>query len=165
MFYIQRMIPVSETTSIIENEVYRHKDATDEEFAKINDFYHQVLAEDKELCDGAQRNINGGVYVNGEYHPDKEKVPTHASPPSVRGHAINYLASALTKGPLHFQKTVRNDVMGHRKKEELHQEQEIWPAMPKRAGEMNTGKLQEEEMFCSKLESESCLGRKPELAW
>lgn len=83
MFYIQRMIPVSETTSIIENEVYRHKDATDEEFAKINDFYHQVLAEDKELCDGAQRNINGGVYVNGEYHPDKEKVRESSWPPSL----------------------------------------------------------------------------------
>lgn len=76
MFYIQRMIPISETASIIENEVYRHRDATDEEFAKINDFYHQVLAEDKELCDGSQRNINGGVYVNGEYHPEKEKVPS-----------------------------------------------------------------------------------------
>lgn len=77
MFYIQRMIPVSETASIIENEVYRHKNATDEEFSNINAFYHQVLEEDKELCDGAQRNINGGVYVNGEYHPDKEKVPYH----------------------------------------------------------------------------------------
>lgn len=74
MFYIQRMIPITSTTSKIENEIYRHKNATDEEFAKINDFYHQVLDEDKGLCDGAQQNINGGVYVNGEFHPDKEKV-------------------------------------------------------------------------------------------
>lgn len=74
MFYIQRMTPVTATTSKIENEVYRHKSATDEEFAKINAFYHQVLAEDKDLCDGSQRNINAGVYVNGEYHPEKEKV-------------------------------------------------------------------------------------------
>lgn len=74
MFYIQRMIPVTATTSKVENEVYRHRNATDEEFQKINAFYHQVLAEDKDLCDGSQRNINGGVYVNGEYHPEKEKV-------------------------------------------------------------------------------------------
>lgn len=74
MFYIQRMVPVTATTSKIENEIYRHKDATDEEFAKINAFYHQVLEEDKELCDGAQRNINIGVYINGEFHPEKEKV-------------------------------------------------------------------------------------------
>lgn len=68
------MIPVTATTSKVENEVYRHKNATDEEFEKINAFYHQVLAEDKDLCDGSQRNINAGVYVNGEYHPEKEKV-------------------------------------------------------------------------------------------
>lgn len=74
MFYIQRMIPVTATTSKIENEVYRHRDSTDEEFQNISDFYHQVLEEDKELCDGAQSNINGGVYINGEYHPEKEKV-------------------------------------------------------------------------------------------
>lgn len=76
MFYIQRMIPVTATTSKVENEVYRPKNATDDEFEKINAFYHQVLAEDKDLCDGSQRNINGGVYVNGEYHPEKEKVST-----------------------------------------------------------------------------------------
>lgn len=75
-FYIQRMIPVSATKSKIENEVYRHKDATDEEFEAINAFYRQVLDEDKELCVGAQENLNGGVYVNGELHPSKEKVCT-----------------------------------------------------------------------------------------
>lgn len=74
MFYIQRMIPVTATTSKIENEVYRHTAATDEEFQKINEFYHQVLEEDKDLCEGSQKNINAGVHINGEYHPDKEKV-------------------------------------------------------------------------------------------
>lgn len=74
MFYIQRMIPLTATTSKVENEVYRHKNATDEEFDKINAFYHQVLAEDKDLCDGSQKNVNAGVYVNGEFHPEKEKV-------------------------------------------------------------------------------------------
>ncbi|KAK7701728.1 hypothetical protein SLS64_010176 [Diaporthe eres] len=114
MFYIQRMIPVTATTSKVENEVYRHKNATDEEFEKINAFYHQVLAEDKDLCDGSQRNINAGVYVNGEYHPEKEK------------------------GPLHFQATLRKDVTGHRKKEEERGGREIWPAVPQLTGETRT---------------------------
>lgn len=69
------------------------------------------------------------------------------------------------QGPLHFQDTVRGDVMGHRKEEEARSGQEIWPAVPKLAGEMDTGKLREEELFCSKLESESCLGQRPEMVW
>lgn len=161
MFYIQRMVPVTATTSKVENEVYRHKDATDDEFAKINDFYHQVLAEDKELCDGAQRNINSGVYVNGEFHPDKEKVWNNAT----RCCLLLFILTRILQGPLHFQETVRKDAMGHRKKEEAQGGREIWPATPKAAGEMKTGKLDEEEAFCSKLESETCLGSRPELAW
>lgn len=68
------MIPVTATTSKVENEVYRHKDATDAEFEAINAFYRQVLDEDKELCVGTQRNLDAGVFVNGELHPNKEKV-------------------------------------------------------------------------------------------
>ncbi len=68
------MIPVTATTSIIENEVYRHRNARDEEFANINAFYRQVLDEDKQLCEGAQQNLSARVYINGELHPEKEKV-------------------------------------------------------------------------------------------
>jgi hypothetical protein len=68
------MIPISATKSRIENEVYRHKDSTDKEFDDINAFYRQVLDEDKELCEGAQRNLGAGVFVNGELHPNKENV-------------------------------------------------------------------------------------------
>lgn len=73
-FYIQRMIPISETKTKIENEVYRHHSANDEEFASIMAFYKQVLTEDKDLCNGTQRNLNAGVFLNGELHPEKEKV-------------------------------------------------------------------------------------------
>lgn len=62
------------TKTKIENEIYRHKVATDEEFSAINAFYKQVLEEDKHLCNEAQRNLDAGVFVNGELHPDKEKV-------------------------------------------------------------------------------------------
>jgi hypothetical protein len=68
------MIPISATESRIENEVYRHKDAADEKFKALCDFYAQVLEEDKDLCEGAQENLSAGVYVTGELHPDKEKV-------------------------------------------------------------------------------------------
>jgi hypothetical protein len=68
------MVPTSPTTSKIENEVYRHKNAPDKEFANICDFYRQVLEEDKDLCEGAQRNMDANVFTSGELHPDKEKV-------------------------------------------------------------------------------------------
>ena len=68
------MVPVDDKTTRVENEVYRHMNATDEEFAAINAFYKQVLDEDKELCDGAQENLNNGIYISGELHPEKEKV-------------------------------------------------------------------------------------------
>ena len=84
-FYIQRMIPVSATSSKIENEVYRHRDATDEEFENINAFYRQVLDEDKELCVGTQENLSAGVFTNGELHPTKEKVRTR------RCHKVAYI--------------------------------------------------------------------------
>ncbi|KPM41055.1 hypothetical protein AK830_g5506 [Neonectria ditissima] len=139
-FYIQRMIPMSAQKTKIENEIYRHNIATDEEFAAINAFYKQVLEEDKHLCNEAQKNLNAGVFVNGELHPEKEK------------------------GPVHFQNAVREEVMNHRKMEMQQGGQEIWPATPKIVGEMKTGKLSEEEMFCSELEASSCRA-KEELAW
>ena len=71
------MIPVSATSSKIENEVYRHRDATDEEFDNINAFYRQVLDEDKELCVGTQESLSAGVFTNGELHPSKEKVTSN----------------------------------------------------------------------------------------
>lgn len=73
-FYIQRMLPVTATTSKIEMEFFRHTNATDEEFDNIIAFYMQVLEEDKHLCNAAQKNINTGVFINGELHPDKEVV-------------------------------------------------------------------------------------------
>ncbi|KAL4975290.1 hypothetical protein BDW66DRAFT_160597 [Aspergillus desertorum] len=63
-FYIQRMIPVTATTSKIENE-----------FNAILAFYRQVLDEDRELCEGVQQSLRTGVFMNGELHPEKEKGP------------------------------------------------------------------------------------------
>lgn len=68
------MICHGPTKTKIQNEVYRHNSATDEQFDAIMAFYKQVLDEDKELCNGSQRNLNAGVFTNGELHPDKEGV-------------------------------------------------------------------------------------------
>lgn len=72
-FYIMRCSPVSATQTQMEYEVYRHKDATDEEFTYISDTFKRILQEDKDLCNAAQRNLNGSVFVNGELHPTAEK--------------------------------------------------------------------------------------------
>jgi hypothetical protein len=72
-------------------------------------------------------------------------------------------ANVISQGPLHFQDSVRREVMEHRKREE-QAGHEIWPAAQKVSGEMRTGKLAEEELFCSKLEAEACQGN-PQLAW
>lgn len=56
-------------------EVYRHKDASQEEFETISEMYKRVMSEDKALCEAAQKNICAGVFVNGEMHPVKEQGP------------------------------------------------------------------------------------------
>lgn len=95
-FYIQRMFPVTATTSRIEYEVFRHVTAGDEEFKAINDFYVQVLNEDKELCEAAQENLSAGIFVNGELHPEKEKVSRSALEhnPMVANRSIRVLCTS-----------------------------------------------------------------------
>lgn len=63
------------------------------------------MSEDKVLCQAAQRNINAGVFVNGEMHP------------------------RLEKGPLYFQKLCRDTVVDHFEREKAARKQ-IWPAEP-----------------------------------
>lgn len=74
------------------------------------------------------------------------------------------LANISYQGPIHFQKTVREEVMKHRKKEEQQGGRPIWPAEAKIVGEMKTGKLSEEELFCSRLEAANCTANS-DLAW
>ena len=61
------------------------------------------MSEDKFLCDNAQKNISAGVFVNGELHPRMEK------------------------GPLFFQRLVREALVEHHEREKSIK-QEIWPA-------------------------------------
>lgn len=102
-FFMQRFTPTSPTKCTMRYEVYRHKDATDEAFNLISDMYKRIMSEDKYLCILSQKNLNAGVFVNGELHPEMEQ------------------------GPLHFQKTVRDVVKEHHQKERSIGH-EIWPA-------------------------------------
>lgn len=102
-FFMQRFTPVGPGKSIMRYEVYRHKDATDEDFNLISDMYKRIMSEDKYLCFNTQKNLNAGVFVNGLLHPD------------------------LEMGPLHFQSTVREVVTEHFNKEQAAGH-EIWPA-------------------------------------
>lgn len=105
-------------------EVYRNKNSSEEDFQRIDQIYKRVMAEDKYLCDLTQKNLNSGVFVNGEMHPKMER------------------------GPLYFQQCVREIVQAHHKREQVAK-QEIWPArqqLPTTA--MVSGKDVE---FCSGL--------------
>lgn len=107
-------------------ETYRHKDATDEQFHLISDMYKRIMSEDKYLCIQSQKNLNAGVFVNGQLHPEMEK------------------------GPLHFQKTVREVVTAHHKKEEAVGH-EIWPADERLPKNVTAG--QEDIAFRTGMES------------
>lgn len=87
----------------MEYEVYRSKDATDEGFEKIDSMFKRILNEDKFLCNNTQKNLDAGVFVNGELHPRKER------------------------GPIFFQSRVR-DILSEHQKREATAKKEIWPA-------------------------------------
>lgn len=91
------------TNTLILYEVYRKKSSSDEDFHTIDSIYKRIMTEDKYLCNLTQKNLNSGVFVNGELHPTMEK------------------------GPLYFQQAVREVVQAHHKREQLAK-QEIWPA-------------------------------------
>jgi phenylpropionate dioxygenase-like ring-hydroxylating dioxygenase large terminal subunit len=124
-FFIQRFIPQGPVRSNMKYEVYRNKNATDEDFQVIDAMYKRIMSEDKFLCISTQRNLQAGVFVNGQLHP------------------------RLEKGPLYFQKTVRDVMTAHFAKEQK-EGQEIWPArqrLPKEATVANN-----DTSFCSAVD-------------
>ena len=122
-FYMMRCVPTSVGTCSMEYEVYRHKDATDEEFEKVDSFFKRVLGEDKYLCDNVQRNLESDVFTNGELHPD------------------------LESAPIFFQNTVRQLLTEHRKKE-VDGKSELWPARRPMANSKTT---KDDDDFCDGL--------------
>jgi hypothetical protein len=72
---VQKFLPSGPLKSTMNYEIYRNKHSSEEDFHLISSMYARVMAEDKVLCDQAQKNLNVGVFVNGQLHPKYEKAP------------------------------------------------------------------------------------------
>jgi hypothetical protein len=124
---MMRCVPTSSTTVSLEYEVYRHVDASDYDFNYIDSFFKRVLSEDKGLCTATQKNLNAGVFVSGEFHPE------------------------LESAPIFFQGLVRKLVTRHREDEQA-EGREIWPSRRQPSGSASTEK---DAAFCSSLSCDS----------
>ncbi|KAJ5148177.1 hypothetical protein N7476_000222 [Penicillium atrosanguineum] len=102
-FFMQRFVPTSPTHCDMLYEIYRNKGSDEKDFQHINEMYKRIMSEDKFLCEGTQRSLKTGVFVNGLLHPHMEK------------------------GPLYFQSVVRDKLMEHFEREQEAGGQ-IWPA-------------------------------------
>lgn len=132
---IQRFVPSSAKRSSMQYQVFRNKNSSDEDFMLVNSIYKRIMSEDKALCDAAQKNLNAGIFVNGELHP------------------------RLEKGPLYFQKMVREAVSDHHKLESAAK-RTIWPAQQTLPNSATVSK--EDVDFCSGL---ACDSSPKELDW
>lgn len=112
----------------MEYEVYRHKNADPTAFENMDAMFKRILSEDKWLCNNAQKNLNAGVFVNGEMHPTMEK------------------------GPLFLQNKVRDVVLKHHK-QETTLKREIWPARQKLPTSAVTSN--EDDGFCDNLKCDA----------
>jgi hypothetical protein len=126
---MMRCVPTSAHHSSMEYEVYRHKAATNEGFEKIDSMFKRILGEDKYLCNQAQKNLEAGIFVNGELHPSKEK------------------------GPLYFQSWVRDSLRQHREREE-EAKSEIWPARQVLPNDQQAQASVEDIRFCDQVDCE-----------
>lgn len=127
---MQRFVPSGPNRSVMSYEVYRNVHSSDEDFQVINDIYKRIMSEDKYLCSRAQRNINAGVFVNGELHPRMEQ------------------------GPLFFQGSVR-DVVGEHHRREKKAGREIWPARQQLPGTKGGRVSEKDEGLCSSVDCSS----------
>ncbi|KAJ9293435.1 hypothetical protein DTO271G3_7700 [Paecilomyces variotii] len=145
-FFMQRLVPISPTKSIMRYEVYRNKNSSDADFELINSIFKRIMSEDKHLCDLTQKNFNAGDLVNDEIYPRMEK------------------------RSFYFQGVVRDILVEHHQREEKAKK-EIWPA---RQALPKTASVTEQDLqFCSNLacqtnsECRSNLAAQPamNLAW
>ena len=146
---------MSATQTRMEYEVYRHNSASDRDFERINDIFKQVLKEDKDLCNAAQKNLNAGIFDSGELHPRVEKVNRPFTYILVSSDGL--LLSRCDQGPLFFQQLTRKLVMEHRKAE-VAAGTEIWAARPQQKSQVSH---EEEVRFCASLDC----GVDKDLSW
>ncbi|KAM0438460.1 hypothetical protein ACHAPT_001209 [Fusarium lateritium] len=63
-FVMLRCNPVGPARSSLEYEVFRHKDASDEDFGKVHDLIKRASEENKSLPNPSEKNFNAGILVN-----------------------------------------------------------------------------------------------------
>ena len=119
----------------MEYQIFRNKNSSEEDFQLINQLYKRIVGEDKVLCELAQRNLNAGIFINGEMHP------------------------RLEKGPLYFQKVTREVIRGHYEREKAAKK-EIWPARQNLP--VTAAISKEDEELCSGL---ACRTHQEGLVW
>jgi hypothetical protein len=134
---VQKFLPSSPTECVMSYEIFRNKASSDEDFRRIADIYERVMREDKALCDGAQKNLDRGVFVNGQMHPKFEKAA------------------------LFLQNHVRQVITEHYEKEKI-EGKEIWPT--KQTMKENAKTSNQDEEICKGIECASG-GQKEVLAW
>lgn len=61
---MMRCNPVGPVRSSVEYEVFRHKDASDEDFNKAQDIIKRASEENKSLPNPSEKNFNTGILVN-----------------------------------------------------------------------------------------------------
>lgn len=116
-------------------EIYRNRNSSDTDFKLISDMYARVMSEDKVLCNNAQKNLDRGVFVNGQLHPKYEKAP------------------------LFFQSSVRDVITEHYEREKA-EGREIWPAQQKLPCDAEVS--QRDEIMCADI---ACRAQKEILSW
>ncbi|KAJ4309290.1 hypothetical protein N0V84_011581 [Fusarium piperis] len=132
---IQKFLPSGPRKSKMAYEIYRNRNSSDVDFKLISDMYARVMSEDKVLCNNAQKNLDRGVFVNGQLHPKYEKAP------------------------LFFQSTVREVITEHYKREKS-EGREIWPAKQKLPGDAQVS--EQDEILCANI---GCGTEKEGLIW
>ncbi|KAI9927261.1 hypothetical protein MW887_003648 [Aspergillus wentii] len=132
---IQKFLPQGPRDSSMAYEIYRNKNSSDEDFKLISDMYARVMGEDKVLCNNQQKNLDRGIFINGQLHPKYEKAP------------------------LFFQNTVREVVTEHFNREKEAGAQ-VWPARQKLPCSAQV--TEKDEEICASL---GCGAEKEGLAW
>ncbi|KAF7185177.1 Carnitine monooxygenase oxygenase subunit [Pseudocercospora fuligena] len=132
---LQRFLPQSARKTKMHYQIFRNKNADQEKFDLIDKMYVKVMEEDKGLACGVQKNMDRGLFVNGQCHPRVESAA------------------------LHMQARTREIVKQHAELEKTAGRQ-IWPAQHVKSFDAAT---KDDEDFCAGLACAP--GRQEVLAW
>lgn len=132
---LQRFLPQSSSRTKMHYQIFRNKNAAPELFELIDTLYKQVMNEDKGLACGVQKNMERGLFINGQMHPRVESAP------------------------LHMQARAREIVKEHAEQEKAAGRQ-IWPAAQTPSTDAAS---KDDEEFCAGLACAPTQG--PPLVW